>query len=39
MERILKDIKGLNQNYKCNNNNNVHLSRAHERPERSHDTY
>ena len=24
---------------RCNNNNNVHLSFAHQRPERSHDTY
>ena len=24
---------------KCGDNNNVHLSCAHQRPERSHDTY
>ena len=31
----LKETKHL----KHNNNNNVHLSCAHQRPERSHDTY
>ena len=29
----------FNNNNNNNNNNNVHLSRAHQRPERSHDTY
>ena len=35
----VRGFGGCTEVLACNNNNNVHLSCAHQRPERSHDTY
>ena len=38
-ELVFTQTDNTNNNNNNNNNNNVHLSCAHQRPERSHDTY
>ena len=37
--RASNRVKNCSMHFNNNNNNNVHLSCAHQRPERSHDTY